>query len=157
MFEVVQNFMRNNYNAKYPHHEFLYKMVVDKSVDTIEEAVQRLFFALGFKNKLSGTLFLKEAIVIWCSIPNSKRVMLTSDIYPTVAVTFNSTPWRVERAIRNTLIDCHRNGRLIYLNDLALSDVVSTAYVPTNGEFLSVVVAWLRLHFRNRYRQLSFL
>ena len=144
-------------NKTYPRHNFIYDMVVDEGVDTIEEAVQRLFFALGFKSKLSGTLFLKEAINTWCDFPSTTRVVLTAHIYPNVAKLFNSTPWRVERAIRNALLDCYSRGRLFYLNDLLKSDVISTTYPPTNGEFLSCVVSWLRIQFRNRYRQMSFL
>lgn len=149
--------MKNDNGNRYAQHEHLYKLVFGHGVDSIEGAVQRLFFALGFKNKLIGTTYLREAVGTWCDMPTSARVVLTADIYPNVARKFNSTAGRVERAIRNTLLDCYSNGRLIFFNDLVQSDVISAQYPPTNGEFLSSVVSWLRIQFRDRYRQLSFL
>ena len=149
--------MTDDKHGKYPQHEFLYKMVVGDGIDSIDVAVQNLFFALGFKSKLSGTTYLKEAIKLWYSFPKTKRVVLTTDIYPYVAEKLGSTPDRVERAIRNSIIDCYVHGNLVSFNDLVQSDVVSRKYTPTNGELLSSIVSWLRIQCRDGYRQLSFL
>ena len=141
----------------YPHHELIMKLVTGREVGSVDEAVQRLLFALGFKSKLLGTTYLKESILLWYGFPRNRRVMMTTDIYPRVAHRHNSTPERVERAIRNAIIDCDDNGKLIWYNDLVLCEIVCPPYKPTNGEFISSVVAWLRLQFPNRAKQLSFL
>ena len=133
------------------------KLVVGDGIENIDDAVQRLFFALGFKSKLVGTTYIKEAIKLWCGFPDTKRVVLTTDVYPPIAQKLCSTPDRVERAIRNAIIDCYDNGKLILLNDLVQSDLVSAKYKPTNGEFLSSVVSWLRIQSRQNARQLTFL
>ena len=140
----------------YPHHEIMMKLVVGNGIESIDEAVQKLFFALGFKNKLVGTTYLKESIKLWFRFSENKRVVLTTDVYPPIAQKLDSTPERVERAIRNAIIDCHDHGKLMWLNDLVQSDIVSTKYKPTNGEFLSTVVSWLRIQSRQHARQLSF-
>ena len=147
----------NEKHNHYPHHELMMKLVVGKGIESIDEAVQRLFFALGFKSKLLGTTYLKESIRLWLGFPSTRRVVMTVDIYPPIAVRMNSTPERVERAIRNAIIDCYDNGKLIWYNDLVRSEIVCPPYKPTNGEFISSVVTWLRIQFPARNRQMSFL
>ena len=149
----TMNEKRNNY----AQHEFMMKLVVGKGIESIDEAVQRLFFALGFKSKLLGTTYLKESIRLWYGFPSTRRVVLTADIYPSVAKRLDSTPERVERAIRNAIIDCYDNGKLIWYNDLVRSEIVCPPYKPTNGEFISSVVSWLRIQCRQQARQLTFL
>ena len=149
--------MKDDKRNNYPLHDFMMNTVVADGIDNIEVAIQRLFFALGFKSKLYGTTYLKEAIKLWYGFSHTKRVIMTTDIYPPIAEKLSSTPERVERAIRNAIIDCFNNGKLIYFNDLVQSDVVSQKYVPTNGEFLSSIVSWLRMQCREQPRQLTFL
>ena len=149
----TMNEKRNNY----AQHEFMMKLVVGKGIESIDEAVQRLFFALGFKSKLLGTTYLKESIRLWFGFPSTKRVVMTTDIYPLIAKRLDSTPERVERAIRNAIIDCYDKGKLIWYNDLVRSEIVCPPYKPTNGEFISSVVSWLRIQCRNQARQLTFL
>ena len=151
--EKFMNDKRNNY----PQHEFMMRIVVGNGIESIDEAVQRLFFALGFKSKLLGTTYLKEAIRLWHAFPSTKRVMMTTDVYPRIAAKLDTTPERVERAIRNAIIDCYDNGKLIWYNDLVRSEIVCPPYKPTNGEFISSVVSWLRIQCRKHARQLTFL
>ena len=149
--------MKDDKRSNYQQHEFLLNLVVGDGIDNVDVAVHRLFFALGFKSKLLGTTYLKEAVKLWFAFPHTKRVVLTTDVYPPIAAKHSATPDRVERAIRNALIDCFVNGKLVYFNDLVRSDVVSSQYAPTNGEFLSSVVSWLRIQCRDSARQLTFL
>ena len=147
----------NEKRNHYPQHELMMKLVVGKGIDSIDEVVQRLFFALGFKSKLLGTTYLKEAIRLWYNFPSTRRVVMTTDIYPRVAKKLDSTAERVERAIRNAIIDCYDKGKLIWYNDLVRSEIVCPPYKPTNGEFISSVVSWLRIQCRQHARQLTFL
>ena len=149
--------MKDDKRNVYPQHEFMMRLVVGKGIESIDEAVQRLFFALGFRSKLHGTTYLKEAIKLWFGFPATKRVILTADIYPLIAKRLDSTPERVERAIRNAIFDCYDKGKLIWYNDLVRSEIVCPPYKPTNGEFISSVVSWLRIQCRAQSRQLSFL
>ena len=155
--KAARETMKNDKNNNYPHHEFLYNLVVGDGIENIDVATQRLFFALGFKSKLLGTTYLKEAIKLWCDKPTTERVVMTTDVYPQIAKSLGSTPQRVERAIRNAIVDCYDNGKLVLYNDLVQSDVVSLKYKPTNGEFLSSVVSWMRVQCSQRLRQMSFL
>lgn len=149
--------MKEQKRNHYPQHEFLFNYVVGDGVDDVDAAVDRLLFALGFRSKLHGTAYLKAAIELWYTVPNTCQVVLSSDVYPQVAMKFRTTAERVERSIRNTLRDCHHHGKLLLFNDLTQSEIISPRYVPTNGEFLSSVVSWLRMQRRESHRQMSFL
>lgn len=147
--------MKDHRRNHYPHHEFLYSLVVGDGIDNVNVAIERLLFALSFRSKLDGTGYIKEAIALWYEMPATSRVVLSNDIYPQIAANVRSTSERVERSIRNALRDCHVHGKLIWLNDLVQSEIVSPRYAPTNGEFLSSVVSWLRIQHREHNRQMS--
>lgn len=147
--------MKTLARTNYPQHEFLYNLVVGDGIDSVDVTVERLLFALSFRSKLDGTVYIKEAIALWFSMPVASRVVLSTDIYPQVAAKLNSTAERVERNIRTAIHDCHGNGKLVLFNDLAQSEIILPHYVPTNAEFLSSVVSWLRIQCREQNRQMS--
>ena len=149
--------MKEHRRNNYPHHEFLYHLVVDDGIDNVDVAVERLLFALNFKSKLRGTTFIKEAIALWYDAPVTARVVLSNDVYPQIAAKMHSTAERVERAIRTAIHDCYHHGKLFLFNDLVQSEIISPRYAPTNGEFVSSVVSWLRIQRSERNRQMSFL
>lgn len=147
--------MKEHRRNHYPHHEFLYHLIVGDGIDNVDTAVERLLFALNFRRKLDGTTYIKEAIELWIDMPVIRRVVLSSDVYPKVASKLNSTAECVERNIRTAIHDCYYNGKLFLFNELVLSDVISPKYPPTNGEFLSSAVSWLRIQRREHNRQMS--
>ena len=137
-------------SKSYMHSKHRYEYVVGDGSNSIDIIVGRLLIALGFKSKLIGTAYLKEAILLRYSKPNTCRIGLISDIYPTVANKLDSTVNRVERAIRNTINDCYTNGELLRFNDLIQCQVISPVYAPTNGELLSSVVNWLQIEHQQQ-------
>lgn len=132
----------NNGNLQYDE---MYENIVGDGTNSIDVVVGRLLLVLGFKSKLIGTTYLREAILLRYSNPNARRKGLISDIYPAVAEKQESTVNRVERAIRNTINECYNRGTLISLNDLFKCQVISPVYAPTNGELLSSIVDWLQI------------
>lgn len=132
-------------DSRFLQHDFLYRFIIGDGADDVSAITERLMFALGFKSKLIGTQYLKEAIILRFETTNMVHAGLTAIIYPAIAQKLNSTVNRVERAIRNTINDCFDNGNLMALNDLTLCKVVSSAYPPTNGELLGSIVSWLQI------------
>ena len=119
----------------------------------VEIVVRRLLTILGFKSKLLGTKYLEYAILY--RFDNANRVFagMTHRAYVSVAKTCQTTSTRVERAIRNTIINCFNYGALKSFNTLAQARIIDD-YAPSNGEFISSVVNWLQLekqsgHIRN--------
>lgn len=125
--------------------EELYNVIVGDGTGDATTAVGLMLTYLGFKNKLIGTQYLKEAILYRYQKLNMARVSLTGEVYLTVADKLNSTVNRVERAIRNSISDCNDNGNLIAFNDLIHCQMVEPQFPPTNGELISSIVNWLQL------------
>lgn len=127
------------------HGEELYNVIVGDGSGDASTAVGLMLTYLGFKNKLIGTQYLKEAILYRYQKSDVVRVSLTGDVYIAVADRLNSTVNRVERAIRNSISDCNDNGNLIAYNDLVHCQLVDSEFPPTNGELISSIVNWLQL------------
>ena len=64
-----------------------------------EEKMEMVLLALGFPEHLLGTRYLREAVRLWAA----GRTQISCELYPGVAAKFNTTPQRVERAIRHAI------------------------------------------------------
>lgn len=107
--------------------------------------VKQILFDLNFRSKLVGTQYLEEAIVIRCAL--AQKTVRAMDIYKYVALHHSANPVNVERAIRNTLSDCHRHGDLAKLNGLFGSRVIDKAFPPTASDFICEVSSRIRYGF----------
>ena len=118
------------------------------SSDDVHIVVRRLIMFLGFKSKLLGTQYLLDAILYRYENSNVMRVGMTNTSYGAVADKWQTTPSRVERAIRNTISNCHNNGSLSNFNELVQAQIIDVNYAPSNGEFVCSVVNWLQLEIQ---------
>ena len=123
----------------------MYESVIGQGNDSVSLVVGRLITILGFKSKLIGTRYLQDAILYRYDNACVVRVGMTNSAYNAVADLWSSTANRVERAIRNSIINCYTHGALKSFNDLAQGPVISSDFAPSNGEFMSRVVNWLQL------------
>lgn len=123
----------------------LHANVIGDGNDNVSLVIARLITLLGFKSKLLGTQYLRDAILYRYNNYNAVRVGMTSSAYTAVADMWLSTANRVERAIRNSIINCHMHGALTAFNDLTQTHVIDAKFAPSNGEFMSSVVNWLQL------------
>ena len=113
--------------------------------DEASIVVGRLLTTLGFKSKLTGTRYLKDAILYRYFNANKKQVGMTSHAYFEVAISHKTTSTRVERAIRNSILNCYHHGALKSFNVLTQAPIIHEVYAPSNGEFMCSVVNWLQL------------
>ena len=143
--------MNNKLTA--PSFQQLHSQIIDDGPHDVSVVVGRLFMILCFKNKLVGTNYLKEAVLHRYAKSERTKVSLTKEIYPAIAEKFSTTVDRVERAIRNSIKDCHDHGNLYAFNTLTRSEVIKTEYPPTNGELISNIANWLLLeHQQNNIK-----
>ena len=66
-------------------------------------------------------------------------------MYPSVATTYNTTPSRVERAIRHAIEVAWSRGRLDTLQNVFGYTINVTKGKPTNSEFIVTIADKLRL------------
>ena len=123
----------------------MYDNIIGDGEYDVYQVVRRLITLLGFKSKLLGTQYIQDAILHRYINSNFMYVGMTNNAYVAVADLRHSTSTRVERAIRNTILDCYTHGSLKSFNDLAQAQIIASDYAPSNGEFMSSVVNWLQM------------
>ena len=123
----------------------IYESIIGDGTRDVSSVTQRLLTILGFKSKLLGTQYLMDAILYRYDNCNNLYVGMTNSAYNAVAEMRNSTSTRVERAIRNSIVNCHSYGALKSFNTLTQAHVVDAHYAPSNGEFMCSVVNWLQM------------
>ena len=70
---------------------------------------------------------------------------ITKVLYPQVAKTFQTTPSRVERAIRHAIEVAWNRGKLETINALFGYTIQNDKGKPTNSEFIAIIADKLRL------------
>ena len=73
---------------------------------------------------------------------------VTKSLYPTVAERFETTPSRVERAIRHAIEIAWDRGNLDTLNSFFGYTVDTSKGKPTNSEFIALITDKIRLKYK---------
>lgn len=106
--------------------------------------VSRLLSVLGFKPSLCGTGFVREAIKFCCEQPLTTKFRFSSDVYPVVAEVCGVSSDCVERDIRTALHNCYNSGGMLKFNSICGYEIVSAVYPPTNVDFVTQTVTWIK-------------
>lgn len=102
---------------------------------------------IGMPSHLLGYEYTREAILIALGNKDILRA-ITKELYPAVARVFNTTPSRVERAIRHAVELAWDRGDLIVLGALFGNSTSRSKGKPTNSEFISALADHLRLELQ---------
>ena len=115
---------------------------------SIESLVTSIIHEIGVPAHIKGYQYLREAIII---AVNDMDVInaITKVLYPQVAKTFQTTPSRVERAIRHAIEVAWDRGDLDTLQRFFGYTVSNTKGKPTNSEFIALIADKLQLQLKN--------
>lgn len=118
------------------------------SQTSIETMVTNIIHEIGVPAHIKGYQYLREAIII---AVNDMDVInaITKVLYPQVAKTFQTTPSRVERAIRHAIEVAWDRGDLDTLQRFFGYTVSNTKGKPTNSEFIALIADKLQLQLRS--------
>jgi two-component system response regulator (stage 0 sporulation protein A) len=110
----------------------------------IESDITEILHEVGVPAHIKGYHYLREGIVM---VYNNMELLggITKDIYPGIAVKFNTTGSRVERAIRHAIEVAWNRGRVDTINKLFGYTVHDDKGKPTNGEFIAMIADKLKL------------
>lgn len=113
----------------------------------IEASITNIIHEVGVPAHIKGYMYLREAITM---IFNDIELLgsVTKVLYPDIAKKYNTTPSRVERAIRHAIEVAWSRGNIDSISDLFGYTVSSTKAKPTNSEFIAMVADHLRLEYR---------
>ena len=122
-------------------------MVQRPAPTSIESMVTSIIHEIGVPAHIKGYQYLREAIII---AVNDMDVInaITKVLYPQVAKTFQTTPSRVERAIRHAIEVAWDRGDLDTLQRFFGYTVSNTKGKPTNSEFIALIADKLQLQLK---------
>ena len=75
---------------------------------------------------------------------------ITKILYPTIAKKHQTTPSRVERAIRHAIEVAWNRGNTDAIDDIFGYTVSATKSKPTNSEFIAMIADKLRLEHQTK-------
>jgi len=111
---------------------------------SLEAKITNIIHEIGVPAHIKGYLYLREAITM--VVDNVELLSaVTKELYPNIAKRFNTTPSRVERAIRHAIEVAWSRGKVDTINNLFGYTVNTDKGKPTNSEFVAMVADKLRL------------
>lgn len=119
---------------------------------SLESAVTDIIHEIGVPAHIKGYQYLREAIILTINdmdIINS----VTKVLYPEVAKKFNTTPSRVERAIRHAIEVAWDRGDIEVLQKFFGYTVSNIKGKPTNSEFIAMIADCLSLRRKEGMHQ----
>ena len=115
---------------------------------SLETVVTEVIHEIGVPAHIKGYKYLREAIMLTvCDMEIINAV--TKVLYPEVAKKFNTTPSRVERAIRHAIEVAWDRGDLEVLQKYFGYTVSNIKGKPTNSEFIAMIADRLSLQRKN--------
>lgn len=112
------------------------KILSEKDAVDAETIIGQILLELGAPDHLSGHPYLIQAVVLAASDPGYIR-QITYGLYPKLAVMFDTTSSRVERAIRHVIEVTWSRGDMDVLGKYFGNIVDPAKGRPTNGEFIA--------------------
>ena len=115
---------------------------------SIETMVTGIIHEIGVPAHIKGYQYLREAIII--AVHDMDVInAITKVLYPQVAKAFQTTPSRVERAIRHAIEVAWDRGDLDTLQRFFGYTVSNTKGKPTNSEFIALIADKLQLQLKS--------
>ena len=105
---------------------------------SLEEKITNIFITVGIPAHIKGYQFLREAIKMAIDNPDVIN-SITKRLYPEVARRFDTSPSKVERAIRHAIEVAWNRGKIENINSLFGVRVYSHNEKPTTGEVIPLV------------------
>ncbi|MCX7747515.1 MAG: sporulation transcription factor Spo0A [Clostridia bacterium] len=130
-----------------PEHTSDLRMQNYSSPRSLEVEVTNIMHEIGVPAHIKGYQYLRDAIMMVVKdldVINS----ITKQLYPSIAREYNTTPSRVERAIRHAIEVAWSRGQVDTIDSLFGYTVNIGKGKPTNSEFIAMIADKLRLELK---------
>lgn len=148
-FKPSQNV--NNFITKEVKTQYV-EIPVDgaKNQENLEALVTNIIHEVGVPAHIKGYQYLREAIIM---VVNDIDVInqITKSLYPKIAIKFNTTPSRVERAIRHAIEVAWGRGDQKTVENIFGYTISAAKGKPTNSEFIAMIADKLRLELKSAW------
>ncbi len=110
----------------------------------LQISITKMLHELGMPSHIKGYQYIREGISM---IYNNPSLIggITKELYPDLAIKFDTTVSRVERAIRHAIEVSWNRGNWDYMEEIFGHSVDIDKAKPTNSEFIVTVADKLRL------------
>jgi two-component system response regulator (stage 0 sporulation protein A) len=114
----------------------------------LEVDVTNIIHEIGVPAHIKGYQYLRDAIIM--SVDDMEMLnSITKILYPTIAKKHQTTPSRVERAIRHAIEVAWSRGKMDTIDALFGYTVSTGKGKPTNSEFIALIADKIRLEYKN--------
>lgn len=115
---------------------------------SLETDVTNIIHEIGVPAHIKGYQYLRDAIIL--SVGDLEMLnSITKILYPTIAKKHQTTPSRVERAIRHAIEVAWSRGKMDTIDELFGYTVSNGKGKPTNSEFIALIADKIRLEYKN--------
>lgn len=118
--------------------------VINLYHSNLQISITKMLHELGMPSHIKGYQYIREGINMIYDNPNLIGG-ITKELYPELAIKFDTTVSRVERAIRHAIEVSWNRGNWEYMEELFGHSVDIDKAKPTNSEFIVTVADKLRL------------
>lgn len=152
--EMVLNRIRHIHKLRERNFAEVRKVSAYESRDeymdrNLETDVTNIIHEIGVPAHIKGYQYLRDAIIM--SIRDMEMLnSITKILYPTIAKKHQTTPSRVERAIRHAIEVAWGRGKMDTIDELFGYTVNGDRGKPTNSEFIALIADKIRLEYKNR-------
>lgn len=119
-------------------------VLVSRGEQNLESVVTEVLHEIGVPAHIKGYQYLREAIIMTINDMDTIN-SVTKVLYPEVARKFDTTPSRVERAIRHAIEVAWDRGDIETLQKFFGYTVSNVKGKPTNSEFIAMIADCLSL------------
>jgi len=113
----------------------------------LRKDVTDMIHEIGVPAHIKGYQYLREAIMM--SVEDAEMLnSITKILYPTIAKKFQTTPSRVERAIRHAIEVAWNRGKTDTIDELFGYTISNGKGKPTNSEFIALIADKIRLEYK---------
>ena len=145
-FKPSQN--SNNFISREIKNQYIELNNSSDEEKNLEALVTNIIHGVGVPAHIKGYQYLREAIIM---VVKDIDVInqITKSLYPQIAFKFNTTPSRVERAIRHAIEVAWGRGDQKTVENIFGYTISAAKGKPTNSEFIAMIADKLRLELKS--------
>ncbi len=119
---------------------------IEKQRKPIEIEITTLLHDMGVPTHVKGYQYLRDALLRTLANPQLLECV-TKELYPKIAEKYNTTPSRVERAIRHAIELAWDRGNVDLMTEYFGYTINQEKGKPTNNAFIATVTDRIRLNY----------
>ena len=142
----VDDFILKPYSFEDLETKLMESVTSKRDNKDVKQELSKLLHELGIPSNIKGYEYLREAII---NLYNAKNISgITKELYPDIASKYDTSPTKVERAIRHAIEVSSNRGDIKLMDEIFGHSVDMEKSKPTHSEFIVTIADKLKLEKR---------